>query len=195
MSEDEPPVSPFEKYSDISFVLYESISVIPLYGAYTLQGYETIELTACLTYPVITCESDWGGWQNLWLELDCVTKWETCCCWGIDSTTIFPDITFAIEGDIPIKLEVSVDGFVLPEETPPEPILTGSVTIEPFKVVLSANELKFELVCLEEPYHLLSDDEFQFETNVSLPSWEYTVNIGFDYTFRLYLDYNYNKSN
>ena len=190
MSEEDPPVSPFQKLTDLSLVLYESDSIMPVNGEYKLLGYSLPGYELCLYWPQFSCEWDWYGWRNWAVSVKCKTDWTNwCCCWGIAEIPVFPDIIFSVQGNIPIKLKVILEGFTLPKFTPPEPIITQLVIIEPFSLALSVNNLKFGLICLEEPYDVGSDEELQFETSITLPSWEYEIcEIGFCYYVRLYLD-------
>ncbi len=189
MSETEPAVSPFSYLKDPS-VTFVSNNIIPLYGEYELIGYSIPSVEVCLWYPTFDCEWDWYGWRDWALSVKCTSDWTNwCCCWGTPEIVIVPDLTFTMEGNIPIIIETVVEGYQMPLTTPIEPIYTTYVYIDPFTLYLLVEGTGFALHCLEERYQLGTDDEFTFETEVILPSWEYGMTVGaYRYEAKIWLD-------
>lgn len=180
------PVSPFEYLFPEGLVLYKSTTPIPIYGAYLLKGYTVPGLELCVYWPKWECDST-GIWYD-WIYYCYVSDWKNwCCCWTTPDVPVFPDLNFFVECDFSITVNVTLENFQL-SLTAPEIVLTPYVIINPFTLTLGVNDVQYNIDMLKEPFKLGYDEEFGYETRVTLPSYKFTLNAGFDYTAYIYFD-------
>jgi hypothetical protein len=144
-----------ELYSDnVEFIFEDSVTV----PAETIPGYQICVPTWTSPYESCTFKTEWSkcatktktdvwgwSWSNCepgWIDTyDC--KWvksqqSWCCCWTTPTVQLWPELTFKYKATVPTAWEVEV-GYLVGQETPPEPFNCESITVYSFEFQVDIN--------------------------------------------------------
>lgn len=148
--------SPCYWYSDIEVDLYTQEISFNFKDSVTVQSCTVPGYKVCVptwTSPYENCK---GGWSKCakkgWCCCDkkcCEWGWTSkcnwvkgksgwCCCWTTPSVELWPDLTFTYKLSVPMDFVVAV-GYLVGEETPPEPFICESFTIYTYTFKVDIN--------------------------------------------------------